>query len=169
MFNLQSVPFQQSQHPSPCPNVALVMMLPRHPADIKGHLVMFSIIDYLMEPQMIPRWLGADQLVVPLVFLTLALLPDVLECIEVFGQTPESHHPKQGSRIIHGVVDKGKTSHVLHWMALRETPCCAGAWDQPTPRPLPYAEIRAPCLLLFRVLLPNTFPHYWNRSFKWKI
>lgn len=55
MFNFQSVPFQQSQHPIPSQNVALVMMLLHHPADTKGHLVMFSVIGYLMEPQMTPR------------------------------------------------------------------------------------------------------------------
>lgn len=55
MFNLQSVPLQQSQRPAPSPNVALVMMLAHHPVDIKGHLVTFSVIGYLTEPQMTPR------------------------------------------------------------------------------------------------------------------
>jgi hypothetical protein len=55
LFNLQSVPFQPSQHPALRQSVAHVMMLP-HPPDIKGHLVRSSnIVGVLMLPQMMLR------------------------------------------------------------------------------------------------------------------
>jgi len=73
-----------------------------------------NVVSYLMQLKMMLRLLGADPLVPTLVCLTLALLPGVLECIEVFVQTPESHHPEQDSRTVHGVDVRERASHDLH-------------------------------------------------------